>query len=154
MNYLDRLRAGDAGKSTPSLLQEPQKDPSRSFCSSHVAHFQKSDPSAPCTACGCGSHWQDADGWHCESREPAPDHVTRWCNVSGGKTAPMPAPVVAWPDAMTADLRRVSVHFEWTRQDIADFCRWARRSPEALADAREFLAAHSAKLPTRPYRNR
>lgn len=105
------------------------------------------DPSAPCECCACGSFWHAADGWRCESCNPAPDNVTHWRNVSGGKLAPMPPPALPWPAELTDALKRVSVHFEWSRQDIADFCRWARRSPQALADAGEFLRAEWAKLP-------
>lgn len=105
------------------------------------------DPSAPCPACGSGGYWKDGDGWHCESCAPPPAGVTRWRNVSGGKLAPMPAPALPWPADLADALQRVSMHFEWTRADIADFCRWARRSPEALADAAEFLRTEYAKLP-------
>lgn len=101
---------------------------------------------APCGHCGCGSHWQDAAGWHCESCEPSTTHTTRWLQVPGGKAAPMSPPTLAWPAELTEALKRVSVAFEWTRQDIADFCRWARRSPQALADAAEFLRNEAAIL--------
>ncbi|MGE0810549.1 MAG: hypothetical protein AB7I42_28920 [Bradyrhizobium sp.] len=104
------------------------------------------DPAAPCEHCGCGSFWRAADGWRCESCNPAPDNVTRWRNVSGGRVAPMPPPALPWPADLTEALKRVATAFEWTRQDIADFCRWARRSQEALADAGEFLRAECAKL--------
>ena len=164
MSYLERLRGGDSEKRPPSVLQELQKGPadsgkrpppalqelqkapSYSFCSSHGAHFQKSDPAAPCEHCGCGSYWHAADGWHCEACTPAPAGVTRWLHVSGGRPAPLPPPALPWPAELTAALKRVSVHFEWTRADIADFCRWARRSPQALADAGEFLRTECAKL--------
>lgn len=105
------------------------------------------NPAAPCPVCGCGSYWNAADGWHCEGCAPPPDGAERWFTVSGGKPAPLPAPAVPWPAELTADLRRVSTAFEWSRQDIADFCRWARRSPEALADAAAFLHNEAAKLP-------
>lgn len=105
------------------------------------------DPSAPCTTCGCGSYWHDADGWQCEACVPPPDGITRWLQVSGGRRAPMPTPAVGWSDELTADLRRVSDHFEWSRDDVRDFVAWARRSPEALADAGEFLRTECAKLP-------
>lgn len=59
----------------------------------------------------------------------------------------MPQPALAWPGALTADLRRVALHFEWSRQDIADFMAWAQRDEQAMADAGEFLAAECAKLP-------
>lgn len=102
------------------------------------------DPATPCTACGCGSYWHAADGWYCEGCEPAPPDVTRWRHVSGGTVAPMPPPALPWPPELTDTLRRVAEHFEWSRQDIADFCRWARRSPEALADAAESLRGWAA----------
>lgn len=105
------------------------------------------NPSAPCPTCGCGSYWHAADGWRCEACNPAPDGVTRWLHVSGGKVAPIPPPAVPWPAELTAALKRVSTHFEWSRADIADFCRWARRSPHALADAADFLRVECAKLP-------
>lgn len=108
---------------------------------------EKVAPSASCPTCGGGSYWQDADGWHCETCTPAPDHVTRWSNVSGGGAAPAPAPAVSWPAELTAALKRVSTHFEWSRADIADFTRWARRSAEGLDDARAFLQAEAARLP-------
>jgi len=108
---------------------------------------EKVAPSAPCATCGGGSYWHAADGWRCESCAPAPDHVTRWRTVSGGKVAPMPAPAVPWPAELTDALKRVATAYEWTRADVADFCRWARRSPEALADAAEFLRTECAKLP-------
>ena len=105
------------------------------------------DPSAPCPACGSGGYWHDGTAWHCEGCTPAPAGVTRWLNVSGGRPAPLPAPALPWPADLADALQRVSMHFEWTRADIADFCRWARRSPEALADAAEFLRTECAKLP-------
>ena len=105
------------------------------------------DPSAPCPTCGCGSYWHAADAWHCEACTPPAGTVERWCTVSGGKVAPLPPPAVPWPAELTDALKRVSTAYEWSRQDIADFCRWARRSPEGLADAAEFLAAECAKLP-------
>ena len=165
MSYLERLRGGDSekrppsalqelqkgpadsGKRPPPALQELQKAPSYSFCSSHGAHFQKSDPAAPCEHCGCGSYWHDADGWQCEACVPPADGITRWLQVSGGRRAPMPTPAVGWSDELTADLRRVSDHFEWSRDDVRDFVAWARRSPQALADAGEFLRTECAKLP-------
>lgn len=102
------------------------------------------DPATPCTTCGCGAYWHAADGWHCECCEPAPATVTRWRTVSGGTVAPMPAPAIPWPPELTDTLRRVAEHFEWSRADIADFCRWARRSPEALADAAKSLRGWAA----------
>jgi hypothetical protein len=59
----------------------------------------------------------------------------------------MPAPALPWPAELTADLRRVAAAFEWTDADRRDFVTWARRSPEALADAAAFLRAECAKLP-------
>lgn len=67
--------------------------------------------------------------------------------VETGTPEPAPPPAVAWPADLNALLRRVSTAFEWTRQDVADFVAWARRSPEGLADARAFLAAECEKLP-------
>lgn len=104
------------------------------------------DPAAPCEHCGCGSFWRAADGWHCAGCNPAPDGVTRWRNVSGGKVAARPPPAVPWPAELTDALKRVSTYFEWSRADIAEFCRWAQRSPQALADAGAFLRAEMAKL--------
>lgn len=103
--------------------------------------------SAPCARCGCGSYWHAADGWRCEGCAPAPDHVTRWLHLSGGKPAPMPPPALPWPAELTAALKRVSAAFEWTDDDRRDFVAWARRSPHALADAADFLRAECAKLP-------
>lgn len=60
---------------------------------------------------------------------------------------PMPAAALAWPQALSVTLNRVATHFEWTSADWQDFIQWARRSPEALADARAFLEAEAAKLP-------
>lgn len=108
------------------------------------------DPSAPCEHCGCGSYWHSGGAWHCEACAPPSGHVERWCNVSGGKVAPMPPPALPWPGELTDALKQVSTHFEWSRQDIADFCRWARRSPEAMADAAAFLHNEAAKLPQQP----
>jgi hypothetical protein len=105
------------------------------------------DPTTPCPACGCGGYWHAADGWRCEGCAPAPPGVTRWRHVSGGTVAPMPAPALPWPPEMADDLRRVAGHYGWSRADIADFCRWARRSPEALADAAASLSAWAAELP-------
>lgn len=102
------------------------------------------NPDAPCTACGCGSFWQLAGAWYCESCTDAPPGITGWRHVSGGTVAPIPAPALPWPPELTDTLRRVAEHYEWTRQDIADFCRWARRSPEALADAAESLRGWAA----------
>ena len=102
------------------------------------------DPDAPCPACGCGSFWRMAGAWYCEQCTDAPPGVDRWRNVSGGSVAPIPAPALPWPPELTDTLRRVAEHYEWTRQDIADFCRWARRSPEALADAAKSLRGWAA----------
>ena len=104
------------------------------------------NPAKPCPTCACGSYWHAADGWHCEGCTPAPAGVTRWRNVSGGKAAPMPPPVLPWPAELTDALKRVSTYFEWSHADIAEFCRWAQRSPQALADAGAFLRAEMAKL--------
>lgn len=52
-----------------------------------------------------------------------------------------------WPADLTADLRRVAEAFEWSRQDVADFMRWARQSPRALADATAFLRGELDRLP-------
>lgn len=105
------------------------------------------DPAAPCAACGCGAYWHAADGWRCEGCAPAPADVVRWRHVPGGKRpAPRP-PAVPWPAELAADLRRVAAAFDWTDQDRREFIAWARRSPGALADARELLAAAVAKLP-------
>lgn len=105
------------------------------------------DPSAPCPACGCGSYWSTGAAWHCESCNPAPAGVQRWCQVPGGKRAATPPPALAWPAELDADLRRVAAAFEWSDADRRDFCRWARRSPQALSDAAEFLRGECAKLP-------
>ncbi len=43
-------------------------------------------------------------------------------------------------------LRRVAVGFEWSQQDVTDFRQWARRSPDGVADARQFLQSECAKL--------
>jgi hypothetical protein len=107
------------------------------------------DPVTPCPACDCGSYWHAADGWHCESCNPAPEHVERWYTVPGGTVASTTAPSLPWPPEMTIELRRVSEHFEWSRRDIADFTRWARRSPQGLADACAFLRGEATKLRNR-----
>lgn len=167
MSYLDRLRGGDAGKRTPSVLQEPQKGPpdsgkrppcelqkpqkgpSYSFCSSHGDHFQKSDPAAPCTTCSCGSFWRGESGaWRCEQCEPPGNaKVAAWRNFGGGKAPQAPRPAEAWPADLDALLRRVSTAFEWSSTDRRDFVAWSRRSPEGIQDARAFLLAECAKLP-------
>ena len=67
--------------------------------------------------------------------------------VESGQPEPMPRPTEPWPRDLDSLLRRVSVAFEWTQQDVADFRQWARRSPEGLSDARAFLEHEAAKLP-------
>lgn len=67
--------------------------------------------------------------------------------VETGTPEPMPPPAVDWPADLDAMLRRVAVAFEWTRADVVDFVAWARRSPEGMNDAREFLVAECEKLP-------
>jgi len=59
----------------------------------------------------------------------------------------MPRPTGPWPADLNDMLRRVSVAFEWSQQDVADLRQWARRSPAGLADARAFLEAEAARLP-------
>lgn len=58
-----------------------------------------------------------------------------------------PPPALPWPAELAADLRRVADAFEWTRQDVADFVRWARQSPKAMADATAFLHGELSRLP-------
>lgn len=67
--------------------------------------------------------------------------------VEHGQPEPTPPPAVGWPADLNNMLRRVSVAFEWSQQDVADFRQWARRSPEGLADAAEFLRHECDKLP-------
>lgn len=64
-----------------------------------------------------------------------------------GQPEPMPRPVTAWPDDLTAVLNRVATHFEWSQTDVREFCQWARRSNGDLSDARAFLEAELSKLP-------
>ena len=105
------------------------------------------DPSAPCPTCGCGAFWSTGSGWFCEGCNPPPYNVTRWRQVSGGRRAPMPAAALPWPGELTEALRRVAEHFAWSRDDVRDFCRWARRSPQAMDDAAAFLRFELDKLP-------
>lgn len=108
-------------------------------------------PAAPCPACGCGSYWSTsyrADAaWYCESCAPPPESGSHRMLTVSGTRAPMPPPALPWPLDLTEPLKRVSTAFEWSRADVADFTRWARRSPQGLADAREFLRTEVAKLP-------
>ena len=67
--------------------------------------------------------------------------------VESGQPEPMPPPAEPWPADLSAMLRRVSTAFEWLPSDRADFIAWARRSPEGLGDARQFLQAECARLP-------
>ena len=67
--------------------------------------------------------------------------------VDDGTPEPMPPPAEPWPADLTQLLRRVATAFEWSQQDVADFRRWARRSPAGVADARAFLEAEAARLP-------
>lgn len=60
---------------------------------------------------------------------------------------PMPPPIADWPDDLTQLLRRVATHYEWSEQDRQDFRQWARRSPQGMTDAAEFLRAEAARLP-------
>lgn len=66
------------------------------------------------------------------------------CAPLAGQTPPAALP---WPAELRDIARRVADHFEWTAADRRDFVAWARRSPEALARAGEFLRAEVAKLP-------
>lgn len=67
-------------------------------------------------------------------------------NPVEAKTAP-PSHATPWPAELTADLRRVAETFEWSRDDVRDFIKWARQSPRALADATAFLHGELARLP-------
>jgi hypothetical protein len=104
------------------------------------------DPSEPCAVCGCGSYWHDGDRWHCEACTPPPADVQRWRTVSGGRPAATPPPALPWPPELTEALKRVSTAFEWSRSDVADFTRWARRDAQALDDAARFLRRELDKL--------
>ena len=66
--------------------------------------------------------------------------------VEAGTSEPMPPPAADWPADLDALLRRVATAFEWSSQDVTDVRQWARRSPEGLADARQFLQSECAKL--------
>jgi len=68
-------------------------------------------------------------------------------HVETGTPEPMPRPEAGWPQDLDMLLRRVSVFFEWTSADRQAFVAWARRSPEGLTDARQFLQDEAAKLP-------
>lgn len=124
MSYLERLRGGDSEKRPPPVLQELQKGPADSGKRppSALQELQKAPSYSFCS--GHGAYFQKSD--------PA---------------ALTPPAALPWPAELTDALKRVSAAFEWTRQDIADFCRWARLSPEALARASEFLRTEAAKLP-------
>jgi hypothetical protein len=68
MGYLDRLKGMDSEKCPPLPLQELQKAPFDSFCSSHGARFQKITPLArPADDAATASRW-----WllHYPDREP------------------------------------------------------------------------------------
>lgn len=67
--------------------------------------------------------------------------------IETGQPDPMPRPAMGWPADLGRLLSRVSCAFEWQQADVRDFMAWARRSPEALADARQLLAHEAAKLP-------
>jgi len=68
--------------------------------------------------------------------------------VETGQPEPMPRPAVGWPADLAGLLARVSTAFEWSPEDRRDFVAWARRSAEGIEDARAFLKAEAAKLPT------
>ena len=133
------------------VLTEPTKPGFVSFGSAGTHDpVGKKSGDAPCPTCNGGSLWRDQTGdWHCEHcTPPGAEPVRTWRNFSGGKAPPAPSrPTEPWPADLGALLRRVATAFEWTRQDVADFVAWARRSPEGLADARAFLEAECAKLP-------
>lgn len=103
----------------------------------------------PCPTCGSGSFWRgESDAWQCEGCTPPGDaHVRTWRNVAGGRVPKMPPPAEPWPDDLNAMLRRVSCAFEWTDTDRRAFVAWAQRSPDSLAEARQFLQSECAKLP-------
>lgn len=52
MSYLDRLKNLDSGKRLPTELPKLPKAPYDSFCSSQVAHFQKTHTPAPIVGVG------------------------------------------------------------------------------------------------------
>ncbi len=66
--------------------------------------------------------------------------------VETGTPEPMPPPAADWPADLDAMLRRVATRYEWSTADRRDFIAWARRSPDGLADARQFLQSECAKL--------
>ena len=67
--------------------------------------------------------------------------------VESGQPEPTPRPTQAWPADLDRMLTRVSCAFEWSGNDRRDFIAWARRSPEGMADARQFLEHEVSKLP-------
>lgn len=145
--YLQKKISTDTGG---DVLTEPTKPGFVSFGSAGTPEpVGKKSGDAPCPACNGGSSWRDQAGdWHCERcTPPGAEPVRTWRNFSGGKAPPMPPPAMDWPADLEALLRRVAAAFEWTRQDVADFTAWARRSPEGMADARAFLDAECEKLP-------
>ncbi len=132
------------------VLTEPTKPGFVSFGSTGSPEpVGKKSGDAPCPTCGCGSFWRgDSGGWYCEQcTPPGNEHVGTWRNFSGAKLPQAPPPAMAWPDDLSAMLNRVASYFEWSQADRQDFIAWARRSPEGIHDAREFLMAEVAKLP-------
>lgn len=156
MALFDEIFGAALGESPENRPESPRSRPAESEHScgesprsprSPADAAAKVAPSAPCEHCGCRHYWHDGSGWRCEGCNPPAADASRFITVSGGKPAPMPPPALPWPADLTEALKRVSTAFEWSRADIADFTRWARRSPQGLADARVFLAAEVAKLP-------
>lgn len=163
MSLFDELFAGTLGEKGESRPKSPEvapKSPAENGSTVRVIAQSPRSPGlagekvaptgeAPCPACGCGSFWRGQSGaWRCEQCAPPGDaHVRTWRSVSGAKVPPTPPPAVSWPADLNAMLRRVSVAFEWSQTDVADFRQWAQRSPDGMADARAFLEAEAARLP-------
>ncbi len=158
MSLFDELFADILGDSRPKSPKVAPKSPAENGSITRVIAQSPRSPAlpdekvaplgdAPCPECDCGSFWR-GDSWRCEQCTPPGDaHVATWRNVPGGTVPPTPPPAMDWPADLEALLRRVAAAFEWTRQDVADFIAWARRSPEGMADARAFLQAECEKLP-------
>lgn len=167
MSLFDELFADILGDSRPKSPKVAPKSPAENGSTVRVIAQSPRSPAlpeekvaplgdAPCPACGRGSFWRgDSGAWQCEHCMPPGDaHVGTWRNVGGGKVPPTPRPIESWPADLNALLCRVATAFEWTRQDVADFVAWARRSPEGLADARVFLEAECSNLPAPGLSNR
>ena len=147
MSYLDRLKGVNSEKRPPSQLQELQKDPSYSFCSTHGARFQKTDsPVRPAKDAAIASRWwllhhpdrEPAEVWtdppatHAEILERHPEAIAA---EPINRTPAALATNDDTPDDLKHMIGRTSTFYGYSPEDLATMREAARRDPEGMRRA-------------------